>query len=65
MQLAKQDWGQKRPLRKTRCRKFSVKLVLTGLLASELNVQDYLMVYITKYWPNSFHKVRLRWEHSI
>ena len=28
-QLAKQDRGRKRPLRKTRCRKFPVKLVLT------------------------------------
>ena len=27
-QLAKQDRGRKRPLRKTRCRKFPVKLVL-------------------------------------
>ena len=27
-QLAKEDRGRKRPLRKTRCRKFPVKLVL-------------------------------------
>ena len=29
-QLAKQDRGRKRPFRKTRCRKFPVKLVLRG-----------------------------------
>ena len=37
-QLAKQDRGRKRPLRKTRCGKFPVKLVLSA--DSENNAQD-------------------------
>ena len=36
-QLAKQDRGRKRPLRKTRCRKFPVKLVLTSTI--EISVE--------------------------
>ena len=36
-QLAKQDRGRKRPLRKTRCRKFPVKLVLRSLQTPDLH----------------------------
>ena len=36
-QLAKQAQGRKRTLRKNKCRKFSVKLVLSNTLDSSLN----------------------------
>ena len=38
-QLAKQDQGRKRPLRKTRCRKFPVKLVLTVHFCCDFNMR--------------------------